>query len=313
MTLQQLHYMITIAEAGSLNRAAEILYVAQPSLTASLRELEKELGISIFNRGSHGVTLTNDGAEFLLYARQVYSQYEALLEKFGKGGGFKRRFCVSTQHYSFAVKAFVETVKFFDTSKYEFAIRETKTRDVISDVAALRSEIGILYLSDFNRTAINKLLRGAELEFHHLINCGAYVYLSRKHPLSGKSSIRREELDNYPCLTCEQGDSGSFYYAEEIISTVDFPRVIHACDRATMLNLMVGLNGYTVCSGIICEELNGSDYAAVPFDRSDPEGNKTMEIGYITRKNTQLSDIGTLYVEKIREYLSGTDGKDGKS
>ncbi|MFQ9147686.1 MAG: LysR family transcriptional regulator substrate-binding protein [Eubacteriales bacterium] len=183
----------------------------------------------------------------------------------------------------------------------------------MSDVATLRSEIGILYLSDFNRTAINKLLRGAELEFHHLINCGAYVYLSRKHPLAGKSSISREELDDYPCLTFEQGDSGSFYYAEEIISTADFPRVIHACDRATMLNLMVGLNGYTVCSGIICEELNGSDYAAVPFDRSDPEGNKTMEIGYITRKNTQLSDIGTLYVEKIREYLSGTDGKDGKS
>ena len=313
MTLQQLHYVLVIAEAGSLNRAAEQLYLSQPSLTSAVRELEKELGIVLFNRSGRGVTPTQDGAEFLLYARQVYSQYEALLEKFGKGGGFKRRFCVSTQHYSFAVKAFVETVKFFDTSKYEFAIRETKTRDVISDVAALRSEIGILYLSDFNRTVINKLLRGAELEFHHLINCGAYVYLSRKHPLSGKSSIRREELDNYPCLTFGQGDSGSFYYAEEIISTVDFPRVIHACDRATMLNLMVGLNGYTVCSGIICEELNGSDYAAVPFDRSDPEGNKTMEIGYITRKNTQLSDIGTLYVEKIREYLSGTDGKDGKS
>ena len=303
MTLQQLHYVITISETGSLNKAAELLYVSQPSLTGSLKELEKEFGITIFNRGGRGVTLTNDGAEFLLYARQVYSQYQTLQEKFGKAGNLKKRFCVSTQHYSFAVKAFVETVKTFDTLKYEFAVRETKTKDVIDDVAALRSEIGIIYLSNFNRAVINKILKSNELEFHKLIECKAYVYLWKKHPLASKKSIRFEELNDYPCLSFEQGDSGSFYFAEEILSTNDYPRIIKACDRATMLNLMVGLNGYTVCSGIICEELNGGDYIAVPFDESDPNCTDTMEIGYITRKNTVLSKIGSIYIDEIIKYL----------
>lgn len=303
MTLQQLHYIITISEAGSLNKAAELLYVAQPSLTGAVKELERELGITIFNRGGKGVTLTNDGTEFLLYARQVYSQYEALQEKFGKGGNLKKKFCVSTQHYSFAVKAFVEMVKEFDTLKYEFAIRETKTQDVIDDVATLRSEIGIIYLSNFNRAALGKILKSKDLEFHRLIDCKAYVYLWKEHPLATKDFITLEELSDYPCLSFEQGGSGSFYFSEEILSTNDYTRSIKTCDRATMLNLMVGLNGYTVCSGIICEELNGSDYVAVPFDASSPACADTMEIGYIIRKNTTVSKIGKLYIEEIQKYL----------
>lgn len=194
MTLQQLHYAITIAESGSLNKAAEILYIAQPSLTSSMQELEKELGITIFNRSGRGVTLTADGVEFLQHAKQLYSQYEMLAEKYGNPQNLKKKFGVSTQHYSFAVKAFVELVKSFDTSRYEFAIRETKTKDVISDVTSMKSEIGILYLSDFNRAAINKFLHTAGLEFHHLIDCNVYVYIWSGHPLSKQKSIRFEEL-----------------------------------------------------------------------------------------------------------------------
>lgn len=304
MTLQQIHYVITISEAGSINKAAELLYVAQPSLTGALKELERELGITIFNRGGKGVTLTNDGAEFLLYARQVYSQYEELREKFGKGGTLKKKFCVSTQHYSFAVKAFVEMVKKFDTLQYEFAIRETKTRDVIDDVATLRSEIGIIYMSSFNRAALGKILKSKDLEFHRLVDCKAYVYLWKGHPLADRESIRFEELDDYPCLSFEQGDGASFYYSEEIFSTNDYPRIIKACDRATMLNLMVGLNGYTVCSGIICEELNGSDYIAVPLRTDGENSSDIMEIGYIIRKNTTAGTIGSLYIEEIEKYLN---------
>lgn len=303
MTLQQLNYIITISEAGSLNKAAEILYVAQPSLTSAIKEVEKEVGVTIFNRSGKGVTLTNDGAEFVLYARQVYSQYDILLEKFGKSGNLKKKFGVSTQHYSFAVKAFVEMVKAFDTSKYEFAIRESKTLDVINDVSTLRSEIGILYLSDFNRKAILKLLVLNNLEFHKLIDCSAYVYLWKGHPLAKEKSIHFSQLDEYPCLSFEQGDNGSFYFAEEILSTNEYPRTIKACDRATMLNLMVGLNGYTLCSGIICEELNGTDFAAVPFEADDLNPNSVMEIGYLVRKNTLLSHMGNLYIEKIGKYL----------
>lgn len=303
MTLQQLHYILTVSETGSLNKAAELLYMAQPSLTSSIKELEKEIGITIFNRSGKGVTLTNDGTEFLLYARQVYSQYESLLEKYGKAGNLKKKFGVSTQHYSFAVKAFVEMVKTFDTSKYEFAIRETKTRDIIDDVSTLKSEIGILYTSDFNRKIITKLLTANNLEFHKLVDCKAYVYLWKGHPLAKEKSIHFSQLDDYPCLSFEQGDNSSFYFAEEILSTNEYPRTIKACDRATMLNLMVGLCGYTLCSGIICEELNGTDFTAVPFEADDLNPNSVMEIGYILRKNTLLSHMGSLYIKEIKKYF----------
>lgn len=303
MTLQQLHYIITISETGSLNKAAELLYVSQPSLTSAVKELEKELGISVFYRSGKGVTLTNDGTEFLLHAKQIYGQYESVLEKYGKGGSYKKKFGVSTQHYSFAVKAFVDMVKEFDMSKYEFAIRETRTGEVISDVSTMKSEIGVLYLCDFNRKSMLKLLSCANLEFHHLIDCQAYVYLWKDHPLAKEPSISFEQLQGYPCLSFEQGDNGSFYFAEEILSTNEYPQIIKANDRATMLNLMVGLNGYTLCSGIICEELNGRDCIAVPFKDDEQNQNSIMEIGYITRKNTMLSKMGNLYVSALKSYL----------
>lgn len=304
MTLQQLRYAITISETGSFNKAAEILYVAQPSLTGAVKELEKELGITIFHRSGRGVSLTNDGLEFIVYARQVYNQYEALLGKYGKTGKRKKKFGVSTQHYSFAVKSFVETVKHFGTDEYEFAIRETKTKDVIDDVKTLKSEIGILYMSDFNRKAIQKLLYTSGLEFHKLIDCDAYVYIWKGHPLANNKSVSFSELADYPCLSFEQGAGGSFYFAEEILSTNEYPRVIKASDRATMLNLMVGLNGYTLCSGIICEELNGSDYIAVPFETDENTVGSKMEIGYIVCKNILLSSIGRMYIEEIERYLN---------
>ncbi len=306
MTIQQLYYAITISEAGSLNKAADQLYISQPSLTEAVREMEKELGITIFYRSGRGVSLTADGAEFLLYARQVYGQYETMMEKYSQNN-LKKKFGVSTQHYSFAVKAFVELVKGFDTAEYEFAIRETKTREIIADVATMRSEIGILYMSRFNRAAITKLLKANRLVFHHLISCKAYVYLWSGHPLAKNKKITFEQLQPYPCLSFEQGDAASFYFAEEILSTNDYMRTIKANDRATMLNLMVGLNGYTLCSGIICEELNGDDYVAVPFETNGDDS--IMEIGYITKKDILLSRTGKLYIEALERYLSTAENK----
>ena len=303
MTLQQIKYVIGIAETGSLNKAAEKLYVSQPSLTATIHDLEDELGITIFNRTGRGVTLTNDGTEFLTSARQLYIDYQTVMEKYGDNGKIKKKFGVSTQHYSFAVKSFVEMVKGFNTNEYEFAIRETKTREVIDDVASLKSEIGILYLSDFNRKAITSILKSKELEFHHLIDCKAYVYIWKGHPLANKKNISLSQLEDYPCLSFEQGDGASFYFAEEILSTEEYHRTIKANDRATILNLMIGLNGYTLCSGIICEELNGSDYIAVPFKEEDESINRIMEIGFITRRGFNLSTIGNKYIEEVKKYL----------
>lgn len=303
MTLNQLHYVITVADAGSMNRAAERLYITQPSLTSAIKELEKELGITIFYRNGRGVTLTNDGAEFLLYAREIYGQYEAVMQKYSDDGGMKQKFGISMQHYSFAVKAFVNLVNKHDLAEYAFAIRETKTKEVISDVASMKSEIGIIYQSDFNRNAINKILRQNSLQFHELVDCDAFVYLWKGHPLANRTSVGFKDLADFPNLTFEQGDDSTLYYAEEIFSENNYSRTIRVNDRATMLNLMKGVHGYTLCSGIICEDFNGGDYLAVPFNDPETSGDKAMKIGYIQKKNSLLSKTAQLYIGELRSYL----------
>ena len=298
MTLQQLRYVIEVAKTGSMNVAAKQLFVSQPSLSMAIRELENDVHISIFERTTKGVVITAEGEEFLGYARQIINQVELLEDKYIEAGQIKKKFGVSAQHYSFAVKAFVEMVKGFDMDKYEFAIREARTHDVIHDVVTGKSEIGILYTNDFNEKVLNKIFKDNQLEFVHLFTCEGYAYLWKNHPLAGKKIIALEELQDYPCLSFEQGDNNSFYFAEEILSTYDFKKTIKSNDRATNLNLMVGLNAFTLCSGIICEELNGSDYIAVKLDEE-----VTMDIGYIKRAHMNMSEIGELYIEEIKKYV----------
>ena len=304
MTLQQLRYITMVAEKGTISEAAKELFISQPSLTNAIRELEQEMQVTIFHRTNKGVTITAEGDEFLAYARQILDQVGLMQERYLNVNERNPRFSVSCQHYSFAVNAFVDVIRKFDARKYDFTLRETQTYEIIEDVAKLKSEIGILYLSDFNRKSLGKMLKSAGLEFHHLIDCQAYVYIWKHHPLAKEKSISFEQLDGYPCLSFEQGDNSSFYLAEEILSTNEYSQVIRANDRATMLNLMIGLNGYTLCSGIICEELNGNDYVAVPFQDDEQNPNSVMEIGYITRKNTLLSKMGVLYVEDLKKYLN---------
>ena len=303
MTLQQIHYALVVAETGSMNRAAEKLYVTQPALTAAIQELEMEIRAPIFNRTNRGVSLTSQGTRFLHYARQVYQQYEILEREYGNARVVKRVFGVSSQHYSFVTKAFVETVKQFDASHFDFSIRETRTMDVIRDVAQQRSDIGILFRSRHNKKVLSRLFAENRLEFTRLIECHAYVYLWKGHPLAGEKAISMEQLKNYPCLSFEQGDQSSSYFAEEILSEREYPQSIHATDRATMLNLMIGLNGFTLCSGIICEELNGSDYVAVPYQEDRDHQNALMEIGYITRKDAGLDEVGETFLREIQKYL----------
>lgn len=286
-----------------MNKAAEKLFITQPSLTSSIKSLENEIGISIFLRTGRGVSVTSEGSDFLQYARQVYQQYDILEQRYSNKASIKRKFGVSTQHYSFAVEAFVETVKQFGTLQFEFALRETKTNEVISDVGTLKSEIGILYLSEYNNKVIKKMLKDNNLEFHKLIDCNAYVYLYKDHPLANKDSIGLDQLEDYPCLSFEQGDQGSIYLAEEILSDVEYLRTIKTNDRATMLNLMKGLNGYTLCSGIISEKLNSSDYITVPFREDDSNRNTVMTIGYILKDGSIPSRIAEVYIEQLKAYL----------
>lgn len=297
MTLAQLRYAITVASADSMSEAARILFISQPSLSSTIRELEEEIGIELFRRTNRGISLTPEGEEFIGYARQVVEQYELMESKYIEKEKIKKKFSVSMQHYSFAVNAFVQMVKQFGMDEYEFAVRETKTYDVIADVKDFKSEIGILYVNDFNRKVLEKMFHESNLEFHEILKCHIYVYLWKGHPLASKKIITLEELEEYPCLSFDQGKNNSFYFAEEVLSTYEYKRLIKANDRATMLNLMVGLNGYTLCSGIICEDLNGSDYRAVKLDSDE-----VMTIGYLARKGVAISPLGRKYLEEIAKY-----------
>ena len=251
----------------------------------------------MFRRTNRGVSVTPEGEEFIGYARQVVEQYELMESKYVSKEPVKKKFAVSMQHYSFAVVAFVEMVKQFGMDEYEFAIHETKTYEVIEDVKTFRSEIGILFVNAFNRQVLMKLFQESGLEFHELLACGIYVYMWKGHPLSGKEEISLEELAEYPCLSFEQGEKNSFYFAEEVLSTYEYKQLIKADDRATMLNLMAGLNGYTLCSGILCEELNGAEYCAVKL-----KSEEVMTIGYIVRKGVNMSPLGQKYLEEIMKF-----------
>lgn len=297
MTLAQLRYAITVAGASSMNEAARKLFISQPSLSAAIKELEEEVGVELFKRTNRGISVTLEGEEFIGYARQVVEQYNLIESKYILKENTKKKFGVSMQHYTFAVKAFVEMVKQFGMDEYEFEIHETKTYDVIEDVKNCKSEIGILYLNDFNKKVLTKLFHESAVEFHELLKCHIYVYLWKGHPLASKEEITLEELEEYPCLSFDQGNNNSFYFAEEVLSTYHYKQLIRANDRATLLNLMVGLNGYTLCSGIICEELNGSDYCAVRL-RSD----ESMTIGYLSRKGVTISSLGKKYIEELSKY-----------
>ena len=296
MTLQQLKYALTIADCNSINEASKQLFISQPSLSETIRELETELGFDIFLRSNRGIVITPEGEEFLGYARQVTEQFGLLKSKY-IDKKTKEKFSVSTQHYTFAVQAFVETVKKTGMEQYEFAVHETTTTSVIENVKNFKSEIGVLYQNDFNKKVLNKMFRENGLEFVELFQCDTFVYLWSGHPLAGQQVISMEELDEYPCLSFDQGKNNSLYLAEEMKSTYDYRRLIKANDRATLLNLMRGLNAYTLCSGIICEDLNGNDYMAIPLRETEK-----MRIGYLKRKGVKISHIGEIYIEELKKY-----------
>lgn len=300
MTLQQLKYIVTVASKGTISEAAKELYIAQPSLTSAIKELESELGITIFNRTNKGVILSVEGEEFLGYARQVIEQTNLIKEKYsGKSSG-KHQFCVSTQHYSFAVEAFVELLRQYGGEEYEFRLRETQTYDIIEDVARLRSEVGLLYLNKFNETILRKTIRANDLKFQPLFIAKPHVFVSSASPLANKIAISLDDLAPYPRLSYEQGEHNSFYFSEEILSTLECKKEIVVCGRATLFNLLIGLNGYTICSGVISEELNGKNIVAVPLLVDD-----YMEIGYITHNKILPGRFANLYIESLKRHTQG--------
>lgn len=299
MTLQQLKYIALVAEKGNITDAAKALYISQPSLTAAIKELEKEMNIRIFDRTNKGVHVSKEGELFLGYARQILEQVYLLEDHYKKEENRKQEFCISTQHYSFAVNAFVDLIKEYGQNEYDFSLRETQTYEIIDDVTRMKSEIGILYLDSFNEPVIRKLLKTNQLHFEPLFTAKPHIFISSSHPLAKKKKISLQELSPYPYLSFEQGDHNSFYFSEELFSTEVRGKNIRVRDRATLFNLLIGLNGYTICSGVIDPELNGSNIVAVPLQESGE-----MHIGYITHRNSSRSPLGAFYLDALKKYIS---------
>ena len=298
MTLQQLKYVTTIANIGSISEAAKRLFVSQPSLTKAIKELEKEMGITIFDRTNKGITVSKEGERFLGYARQVLEQAALLEEQYKSQSGGKKQFSVSTQHYSFAVNAFVELLKGAGIDQYDVSLRETQTYEIIDDVAHMKSEIGLLFYNDFNRPVLEKLIHTNELTFTELFTAHPHIFIGKNHPLANKDVVSMDELEEYPYISFEQGDHNSFYFSEEIFSTVVRPKHIRVRDRAPLFSLLLGLDGYTVSSGVIDEEVNGENIISVPLAE---EG--LMHIGYITNNKMHRSRLGQEYIQALEQYV----------
>ena len=297
MTLQQLRYAIGVARASSFSEAATQLYISQPSLSTAIRDLEREIGIDIFTRTSRGVSVTQEGAEFLGYARQVIEQTDLIESRYRDAKPQKRLFSVSTQHYAFAVNAFVELIRDIGEAEYECTLRETRTHEIIDDVKNLRSEIGILYENDFNERVLEKLFTENALVFTPLFTSMPHVFVSAKHPLAKKRRVSLDALSDFPCLSFEQGEYNSFHFAEEIQSTLVHKKSIKVSDRATLFNLLIGLNGYTISTGIITPDLNGNDIVAIRLDLEE-----RITVGYIVHSSVGLSQAGSLFLDKLKAF-----------
>lgn len=298
MTLQQLKYAVTVAECGNVTAASQKVFISQPSLTTAVHELENEIGITIFSRTNKGVVVTNEGDEFLGYARQVLEQASLIEEKYLGKEQKRSRFSVTCQHYSFAVNAFVDVIKQFGGTEYDYTLRESRTSKIIDDVSRLKSEIGILYMNKSNSEVISKLLKKNDLVFSELFTAKPHVFISKTSPLAKKERITLEDLKPFPYLTYEQGEYNSFYFSEEPLPDIDHKLNIKVSDRATLFNLLIGLDGYTVCSGVIDSELNGINIIARPLELDD-----FMRIGTVTHKSVVLSRYAQAYIAALKKYI----------
>ena len=300
MRIQQLQYLEKIVESGSINEAAKALFLSQPSLSNAIKELEQEMDLQLLVRQKSGVSLTNEGREFMIYARQILDQVKLMEAKYKQHTVRKQAFSVSAQHYAFVVHAFVDLIKQVDAEEYQFTLRETETQNILEDVMSFKSSLGILYLNKFNRQVLTKLFKEKKLKFTPLFKAKPHVFVCRDNPLAQKSSVKLRDLEDYPYLSYEQGQENSFYFAEEILSTLNRKMNIKVSDRSTIFNHMVWLNGYTISSGIISSELNDDKIIAIPLEVDD-----MMTLGYLMPQQVEPSPITRQYLDLLRANIRG--------
>ncbi len=302
MTLQQLRYLIAIAESGSINAAANAMYASQSNLSTAVHDLEQELGITIFTRSNRGVTLTNDGTELLGYARQVVEQADMLERHYGVGAssGERRsdtRLAISSQHYYFSVQAFVLTAEKLDGDAYDFILRECATGQIIEDVRTFRSEAGILYMDGFNRRVLEHALSEAGVVFTPLFEARPHVFVGENHPLASRERLAIEDLAPYPRYSFEQGKDNSFYYAEEPLAYLPHTKNIRYSDRGTLTNLLTHYNGYTLSTGVLSEEML-TGIVSIPL-----ETDERMQVGYIMHAERRPSELLKSYIANLHQVI----------
>lgn len=304
MTILQLKYVLAIASSSSMREAASKLFVSQPALSATIHELEEELNIKIFDRNNKGISISEQGREFLTYAKQAVSQYELIEDRYLEKDKDKKHFSVSMQHYVFAVHAFVNTVRNFDSNRFVYSVYETRTDEVLTNVKNLKSEIGVIAYSVSNENIVKKLFREYQLDFYPLMVRKTFAYVWKDHPLAERKEISLEELKGYPCVSFDQSSDHDFYLSEEALGDYEFEKLIKSNDRATSSEIMAKLNGYSIGTGIMTESIILKDgFVSIKLKEEDP-----LTIGYIIRKNHKLSDIGEMYIEELRKYKE--DGVD---
>ena len=294
MTIQQCEYVIEVAKSGSFTEAAQALFVAQTTVSLSIKALEEELDIKIFDRSNKGVIVTAEGAEFIKYASQLVTQAKFIAQRYVKKEE-NNRIIISSQHYDFVADAFGRFLKQTDNDSFSFSIKETRTYDVIDDVENARSDVGIIAIKDDNDKLMERFLSSKKLMFSKLIKTVPHVFIRKDHPLSSKKSIGFEDLKKYPFISYEQGEHNLSFFIEELSDTVEAKKHVEITDRATLMNLLLLTDSYTIGTGIMPSQLNGDTIISVPL-----QSEEVYLIGYIIKKNAVISE----YTKRFINILS---------
>ena len=294
MTIQQCKYVLKILDCGSFSQAASQLFVAQSSLSVSIKALEKELNIKIFERSGTGVCLTPEGSEFIRYAQQLVAQSNFISNRYYTQTPNSRLF-VSTQHYDFVADIFSELVNETTEAQYRFSLREMKTYDVIKETENAYCDIGVLAIKSSDTGIMERYLSKKNLCFSTVLKASAHIYVRADHPLARFPRIIPEQLQNYPVLSYEQGKHSSSFFTEELISGYSKQQV-EISDRASLMNVLLATHCYTVGTGFMPSMLNSGRIVSIPL-ASDGYYN----IGYITRNDRTLSPLAHRFADKLQQ------------
>lgn len=297
MTLQQMQYLLEIDRCGSINKAAQSLFVSQSALSSAILEVEKELGITVFHRTNRGIRLTEDGRELLGQILPIVEQSRKLSRYYARRRDTERvHLSVSAQRYPFCAKAFVEFMNSLDAQACQLSLKETDMPAVISDVAAGLSELGVLFVSDLTERAITRTLEEKNLVFEPLVTLRPHVFMRTGHPLSAEASLTVEQLRPYPHIVFTQSDS-DLNYAEEAVSGsgADFERLVTVSDRASIYNIMVHTDCVSTGSGVLPAGYADERLIAVPLRDSHD-----MRLGYVRQRLHRMSEPELHFLEILQ-------------